>query len=296
MNMAVRTVPGFIQIEGMKDVASIAPIAGTMPAVRPLRDQDAVVPIIGEIEAVARIVAVERNACGIRAVAHRQHAVRKRCTDVAAVEVKISEIDGVAVREARHRSLELEGIVENERRRPVGVVMQSDLVEKRDVVGVGSLEPERAAAIDLEVAVPADIALDVEISAFAFDSAEIMDRVLDDAMADQLSARLDENRAVRDFPVMKTQFCSATELVVVPLAMPPVEAIGVMIPIVVIAIDVAILTAVIEGEQVVEPMVVIKFMTAIGVVIGPMAVGAMVVIKPAITVRTMVPIKPIDIG
>jgi hypothetical protein len=117
-------------------------------------------------------------------------------------------------------------------------------------------------------------------------------------MADQLSARLDENRAVRDFPVMKTQFCSATELVVVPLAMPPVEAIGVMIPIVVIAIDVAIviLTAVIEGEQVVEPMVVIKFMTAIGVVIGPMAVRARVVIKPAITVRTMVPIKPIDIG
>jgi hypothetical protein len=291
MNMAVRTAPGLIQIEGMKVVASIAPIAGTMPAVRPLSDQDAIVPIIGEIEAVGRIAAVERNACGIRAVAHRQHAVRKRCADVAAVEVKISEIDGVAVREARHGCLEIEGIIENERCRPIGVVMQSDLVEKRDVVGVRCLERERAAAVDLEVAVPADIALDVEISAFAFDRSKIMDRVLDDAVADQLSARLDENRAVRDFPVMKTQFRPATERVVVRLAVTPVEAIGVMIPIVVIAIEVAVMigAAMIEGEQLVEPMVVIKFMMVIGVVIGSMAVGA-------IAITPVVPIKPIDIG
>jgi hypothetical protein len=100
--------------------------------------------------------------------------------------------------------------------------------------------------------------------------------------------------------------------VIVRFAVAPVEAIGVMVPIVLTAIEVAIMivTAMIEGEQVVEPMVVIKSMIAIGVVISPMAVGALAitlvipietmraigVVKSVITVRTMVPIKPVDIG
>jgi hypothetical protein len=134
-------------------------------------------------------------------------------------------------------------------------------------------------------------------------------------MADQISAGFDENCAMRDFPAMKMEFRLATELMLARLAAPPVEAICVMIPIVGIVVEAAIMivTAMIEGEQVVEPMVVIKSMIAIGVVICPMAVGtiaiipvipietmlaigAMVLVKPTISIRAMLPIKPIDIG
>lgn len=168
------------------------------PRIRMVRrlfgDQCAVVAVIGEMETIERIMSIEGDMRGLRPVAHRQRSMGIGNADVAMIENYVLEIDTVVPGKAGYFSTEIEGVVENQVSRMPEMIM-SGLIEEGDVVRVRSFKPQGAAISNFQLAVTADIALDVEVATLALNGSEIAYRVMDRAVADQFSARLDQNRS-----------------------------------------------------------------------------------------------------
>ena len=156
-------------------------------------DQCAVVAVIGEMETIERIMSIEGDMRGLPPVAHRQRSMGIGNADVAMIEIHVLEIDTVVPGKAGYFSAEIEGVVENQVSRMSGMIM-SGMIEEGDVVRVRSLELQRAAISNFQLAVTADIALDIEVTILALNDSEIAYRVMDRTVPDQFSPRLDQNR------------------------------------------------------------------------------------------------------
>ena len=167
------------------------------PRIRMVRwlfgDQCAVVAVIGEMETVERIMSVKGDMRGLRPITHRQRSTGIGNADVAMIEIYVLEIDTVVPGKAGYFSAEIEGVIENQVSR-MSEMTVSGMIEEGDVVRVRSLELQRAAISNFQLAVTADIALDVEVAILALNGSEIAYRVMNRAVPDQFSPRLDQNR------------------------------------------------------------------------------------------------------